>query len=662
LDLWQHRGVQESATPDAEPSQTMLGTQRILKDGSWRRSRPALWIKGTRDQLGLLAPKRRAVAPLFDESFYRDSYPDVTTAGLNPLSHFLDRGWREGRDPSADFSTSDYLIDHPDVVSEGINPLLHYTRQGKREGRLVRPSRLIPEDLPRHEKLLIRLFDDTFYRASNPDIEDADITGLEHYRTWGWKEGRDPAPWFDVRFYLASNPDVMAAAEEPFAHYLAAGKFEGRLARDPILFDRAGFMKMRSAHAADHKRQLLRRVDGRAQSRPRAPHRLGAFPDLPAGRLVVSVGSTDYTNTIGGVETCVANEQLRLTEQGCHYLYVAPREASLPLRPDGDYDLALHLDGDLLGCLPAGQLKAGLAALPSRVTVDRVAIHGLLGHHPGTIAAAVAGLPVDYWIHDYFALCTNPALTRSGLDFCGAPPPSSGACRVCSFGQGRAHHFDEMTDFLQVSGARAVAPSHFAAEQWSSMMGWPLDSVRVVPHGRVIFSDIDLHPRTPGRRPRLAFIGGPVHAKGWSVFTELARWAISRNDIDLFHFGHHSPERPGVRHIATMQNDGSNLTRKIAEWDIDAVLVWPTWPETFSLVVYEVIAGGAKVLTHPGSGNVLPAATGYDRAIVLADDRALRRAAITGRLAALLSEECGSPRARGEFVFEGLTPAMLSLG
>ena len=34
---------------------------------------------------------------LFDAAWYRSVHNDVMTAGIDPLLHFLDEGWREGR-------------------------------------------------------------------------------------------------------------------------------------------------------------------------------------------------------------------------------------------------------------------------------------------------------------------------------------------------------------------------------------------------------------------------------------------------------------------------------------------------------------------------------------------------------------------------------------
>jgi hypothetical protein len=92
--------------------------------------------------------KRRAVeqaaellrtSSLFDPEWYLSRYPDVAQNGSDPARHYLEFGWREGRNPSAGFSTRGYLKAHPDVAAQKINPLLHYLEYGQVEGRKVPP-------------------------------------------------------------------------------------------------------------------------------------------------------------------------------------------------------------------------------------------------------------------------------------------------------------------------------------------------------------------------------------------------------------------------------------------------------------------------------------------------------------------------------------------
>src|SRR5690606_20397523 len=63
---------------------------------------------------------RAAAAELFDPKFYLAMNHDVAESGADPLDHFLTHGWREGRDPSDDFSVADYLELNPDVAASGL--------------------------------------------------------------------------------------------------------------------------------------------------------------------------------------------------------------------------------------------------------------------------------------------------------------------------------------------------------------------------------------------------------------------------------------------------------------------------------------------------------------------------------------------------------------
>jgi len=71
-------------------------------------------------------------------------------------------------------------------------------------------------------------FDPVFYLARYPDIREAKLDPFLHYTSQGWKEGRDPNPYFSTQFYLDQNPDVKAAGIDPFHHYLTRGRLEGR--------------------------------------------------------------------------------------------------------------------------------------------------------------------------------------------------------------------------------------------------------------------------------------------------------------------------------------------------------------------------------------------------------------------------------------------------
>lgn len=68
-------------------------------------------------------------------SGYLAAYADVQAAGVNPLDHYNQFGWKEGRDPWLGFDTSSYLAANPDVAAANINPLSHFLDFGRHEGR-----------------------------------------------------------------------------------------------------------------------------------------------------------------------------------------------------------------------------------------------------------------------------------------------------------------------------------------------------------------------------------------------------------------------------------------------------------------------------------------------------------------------------------------------
>ena len=109
------------------------------------------------------------------------------------------------------FDTLRYMHDNPDVFHSGASALEHFNSFGWREGRDPNP-----------------LFDTSWYLAANPDVRASGVNPLTHYQTDGWRQGRDPGPDFDTKGYLLLNPDVAAAGVDPLTHYLQFGQLEMR--------------------------------------------------------------------------------------------------------------------------------------------------------------------------------------------------------------------------------------------------------------------------------------------------------------------------------------------------------------------------------------------------------------------------------------------------
>lgn len=115
---------------------------------------------------------------LFDADWYRARHPDVAASKLDPVTHFVRHGAREGRSPSPYFDAAFYLARYPDVASSGLNPLVHYLRSGA-------------------------------------------------------AEGRDPNPHFDAAAYLCANPNVLLLGSNPLRHWLETAGVASSTAQVP---------------------------------------------------------------------------------------------------------------------------------------------------------------------------------------------------------------------------------------------------------------------------------------------------------------------------------------------------------------------------------------------------------------------------------------------
>lgn len=168
---------------------------------------------------------------LFNETFYRNTNPDVAAAisnGFfrNGLEHFLQFGQFEKRNPSVFFDTAYYLLQNADVanvVNANITTAFaHFINAGQNEGRSS-----------------FSLFNTSFYLSNNTDVNAAvgrdEITGIEHYVKYGVEEGRNPSRFFEHSFYLQRNLDVAQAVQTDIItgveHFIQYGQFEGRIPR-----------------------------------------------------------------------------------------------------------------------------------------------------------------------------------------------------------------------------------------------------------------------------------------------------------------------------------------------------------------------------------------------------------------------------------------------
>lgn len=96
--------------------------QKLLSQGEY----------GLLEDIHLLKASR-----LFDPDLYLSRYPSIAQAGVDPYFHYVLYGWRDGLEPSQEFSCQKYLQANPDLDGKLMSPLVHYLRYGRNEGRCI---------------------------------------------------------------------------------------------------------------------------------------------------------------------------------------------------------------------------------------------------------------------------------------------------------------------------------------------------------------------------------------------------------------------------------------------------------------------------------------------------------------------------------------------
>ncbi len=578
------------------------------------------------------------VRPDFDPDFYLAQFPkDVLLS--DPLTHYMRTGWKDGLDPHPDFSTTGYLDMHLDVADAGLNPFLHYASFGRDEGREVPPSQVshlsravrsatalnAATQLERDAAEIADHVDLAFYRATSGQDFDSALTAARHYLQIGWEQGLDPTATFSTRAYLSHYPDIADANIAPFLHYLRAGRAEGRLAQDRaedvarILAASPTLESVENDWLFAHPEQVpLQRELG-------AQKLLAALKDTRE-QLVFAFTHDDFLKIRGGIQLCVGKEMQLATERGTGYVALHPARPRPRLAPLGESPVLLAtVAGVRIGPLHIDSILDVARRFRDGRKID-IVLHALLGHSPEDVAALSKASGSDRltaWLHDQFFLCPSYALQSNLVRPCGAPEPASTACRMCLFGEERQDHLRRLRALLQLIPTQAIAPSKSAADIIFAKGDLPFERFEILPHATLSDGPI-IAPRKSGPTT-VAFIGAPKRHKGYAIFRDIARRNLGRDDLRFLYFGSETHREPGIPTIpvSVTAQTPTAMIDVLKRENVDFVLHWAQFVETYSFATVEAMQAGAHVITHPNSGNVAALVQQTGRGHVLKDTDAL---------------------------------------
>ncbi len=537
----------------------------------------------------------------FDSQFYLQKYPDIAAAGVDPLDHYMQYGWREMRTPNTSHTTEDFLracnLSAKDVT---FNPIYQWIQSGKPP---MSPNSKVIRTLTQE------YFDSQFYLRKYPDIAAAGVDPLDHYLQYGWREMRTPNTSHTTEDFLrACNLSAKDVTFNPIYQWIQSGK-------PPIIPMPRG------------RERALLREQATLYSKP-IPHEIWKdFPLIPqdslfsllseaitrrSRRYAVAFSHDDYTKVVGGLELCVAFEQKAFNDVNTCYIQLFPAITTFRIVEDQYHEVfvyGVNIDGNGVGFTRVSDLSAALRKLHSqKADLDSVLIvHAFLGHCLPAITAIKNAIGCNksfFWVHDYHSICPSFNLLRNGIAFCGAPSTSSISCSMCVHGNERIAQKPAMRSLFESFGFNIIAPSRVALDLWLAKSDLPHKTARVLEHSK--FNPTDMVIEGEEGPLKIAFLGYPNHHKGWYVFQDLASFHEADPRYKFYLLGKNDCPVPHITwvKVATSGKDIEAMTRAIETEQIDVIVIWANWPETFCFTAFEALAAGSTIITSTVSGNV----------------------------------------------------------
>lgn len=383
------------------------------------------------------------------------------------------------------------------------------------------------------------------------------------------------------RNILAMDTFVFHAGEVSFAADSMSGKQRGM-----------------EALLAKHPHYLLR-VASHVAHDPGLAYRAAITCQLwrMTGKPVVLL----ITHNLGGGTERHVVELAQRYAQTAHVLIMRPSGASathgVSLQALGDYG-PFKIEVDVSGEDAFAQL---LQALP----VTRIHIHHLLGY-PSVLEQAIrtSGLPFDFTVHDYYAICPQINLTTDGVHYCGEPDQAG--CNACirskpRYGARDITSWRLANEWVFKDAEKVFVPSMDAARRVHRYT--PDANVVAIYHEEAQAGWAHGTPRRSlGQQDmlRIAVIGVLAPHKGRQLVLDAATAAAAQSlPLEFIVIGDAFGDLPPPS-VAAIRSTGryreDELAGLLASEQPDLILFASQWPETYSYTLTAALKAGLPVM------------------------------------------------------------------
>lgn len=350
-------------------------------------------------------------------------------------------------------------------------------------------------------------------------------------------------------------------------------------------------------------------------------------------KSILSITFNDYSKGGGGVAKVMIEHQKMFNDAGYKYICIFPVKK---LIMHDNIMLfcywGLLIDGKINGIYNNSQIKNILYSLNEEAVIASIHIHHLLYNKMTMVQELIDYLdeiPIAFFIHDYYTVCRNYTLLKNDQYYCGLGGIRSEKCKDCKYyNHLTIKNLKENKTFIEhnIDRLHFFAPSEAARAVWLSYYKSYSDKITVLRHDNV--KKYGNHFRTVLRHSskiKLGYLGRPAVHKGWNTWLKLID-SIDHNKYECYVFNNtDDPGNDKYQHVyvnVTPDNKDAMIKALISN-EIDSVLLWSNWPETYSYTYFESYCADEFILTSNVSGNIAYECRNHHNGFVFKDENQL---------------------------------------
>lgn len=331
--------------------------------------------------------------------------------------------------------------------------------------------------------------------------------------------------------------------------------------------------------------------------------------DGMSGKLIVSFTHTNYCIRSAGTEKYVRGISELLQEYEYNHLNFFGIYHNHILGKDY---VGVNYNDGFLGIFKNSEIENVIDYIMKSRNLELNSIHleHLLNHNLCLISTIVKKYKVGIiiFVHDYYLLCNFAKLIDSRGDFCGTEVPSIEKCVGCDNCKTGIEHYRKICNFFESINCyirKIVVPSRYVQEVLQHVFPQYSQCLRVRPHLRL---EGNRKYNINEERISIAYVGAPIASKGYNVWKEVVQH-LNENCpglYDLYYFGTGTEIIENVTnvYVSIAEQGDDAMVKALKKYNITCAFVWPSWPETYSYVYYELAISGAFIISNRISGNI----------------------------------------------------------